>query len=315
MIETAAFLIGTTLMYSTPLIYTALGGVLSENGGVVNIGLEGMMYTGAFTGAAVGYLAGDPWLGFLAAGLAGMFLALLHAAACINFHADHVVSGIAVNFLGPGFSLFMCRILFNGATMTVPLNLDSKIPLPLNGFFSGGSGLFSRNSVLAVVFNQYATVYLALILAAAVWFFLYKTKPGLRVRSVGENPKAAASLGINVYRVKYLAVLSSGFFAGLGGAAMSIAVVSRFSPTLISGQGFIALAAMIFGKWRPQGALAACLLFGLAQGLVITLGKSGLNISSQLLAMIPYVLTLVILVGFVGRASAPAAVGLPYKKE
>ncbi len=302
-----AFIIGTTLMYSAPLIFTALGGVITENSGVVNIGLEGMMAIGAFAGAAVGYYYHDPWLAFLAAGIAGGLLALLHAIASVSFSADQVVSGIAINFLGPGFALFLSRLFFEGATMTKSLDFEDKMPRPLNG-------VFAQNSFLDIVFNQYATVYLAFIFVAIMWFILYKTKIGLRIRSVGEHPKAADTLGINIYQIRYICVILSGVMAGFGGAAMSIAVVSNFRPTLISGQGFIALAAVIFGKWKPQGAMLACLLFGAAQGLVIYIGQTALEISSQILAMLPYVLTLIILMGFVGKSVSPAASGKPYEK-
>ncbi|XOQ18460.1 MAG: Simple sugar transport system permease protein [Sporanaerobacter sp.] len=301
-------IIGISLMYAAPLIYTALGGVMTENSGVVNIGLEGMMTIGAFIGATVGYYSGNPWLAFLCAGLAGGVLALLHAVACVTFSADQVVSGIAMNFLGPGLSLFLSRVFFEGATMTKPIPLDQKMPRPLNG-------VFAQNSFLDLVFNQYATVYLAFLLVFIVWYILYKTKIGLRIRAVGEHPRAADTLGIDVYKVKYLAVILSGVFAGFGGAAMSLAAVSNFRATLISGQGFIALAAMIFGKWTPQGSMWACLLFGVAQGLVVYLGGTNIKVSSQLLAMIPYVLTLIILMSFVGKVTGPAANGVPYEKN
>lgn len=301
-------IIGISLMYAAPLIYTALGGVMTENSGVVNIGLEGMMTIGAFIGATVGYYSGNPWLAFLCAGLAGGVLALLHAVACVTFSADQVVSGIAMNFLGPGLSLFLSRVFFEGATMTKPIPLDQKMPRPLNG-------VFAQNSFLDLVFNQYATVYLAFLLVFIVWYILYKTKIGLRIRAVGEHPRAADTLGIDVYKVKYLAVILSGVFAGFGGAAMSLAAVSNFRATLISGQGFIALAAMIFGKWTPQGSMWACLLFGLAQGLVVYLGGTDIRVSSQLLAMIPYLITLIVLMSFVGKATGPAANGIPYEKN
>ncbi len=307
MFDSIAFIISTTLLYSAPLIYTALGGVISENAGVINIGLEGMMTIGAFIGAAVGYFAHDAWIGFFAAGLAGGLLALLHAIACVSYAANHVVSGIAINFLGPGLALFISKLLFDGATMTKPLSLEDKIPRPFNG-------VFEQNSFFDLIFNQYATVYIAFILVALVWFFLYKTRLGLRIRSVGEHPKAADTLGINVFKVKYIATILSGIFAGLGGAAMSVAVVSNFRPTLISGQGFIALAAMIFGKWKPQGAMWACLLFGFAEGLVVFLGAKDIPISSQIWAMLPYILTLIILIGVVGRSEAPSADGVPFEK-
>jgi simple sugar transport system permease protein len=307
-------------MYSTPLIYTALGGTISENGGVVNIGLEGMMSFGAFMAAAIGFYSGNPWIGFLAGGLAGMSLALLHAIATVTFRADHVVSGIALNFLGPGLALFLSRLMFAGATMTRPLDLTNKIPQPLRNFFAEGNGPFQRNGFFGIIFNQYATVYLVFILVALVWFVLYRTRFGLRLRSVGEHPEAADSLGINVFRMKYIAVLLSGAMAGFGGAAMSIAVVSRFSPTLISGQGFIALAAMIFGKWKPQGAMLASLMFGFAQGLAIYLGnpRVGVDVPGEILSMIPYILTLILLIfqgKLLGRTVGPRALGKPFYKS
>lgn len=296
-------------MYAAPLIYTALGGVVSENAGVVNIGLEGMMTFGAFVGATVGFYAHNPWIAFLAAGLGGGLLALLHAIATINFSADHIISGIALNFIGPGLAIFLSRIFFSGAAMTEPIPIDFKIPRSLNG-------LFEQNSILEVIFNQYDTVYIAFILVFVIWFMLYKTKLGLRIRSVGEHPRAADTLGVNVYRVKYFSVILSGVLAGFGGASMSIAVVANFRPSLISGQGFIAMAAMIFGKWKPQGAMWACLLFGVAQGLGIYLGSTDIGISSNLLSMLPYIITLLTLVLFVGEGGGgPAANGQPYEKN
>jgi general nucleoside transport system permease protein len=312
MLLSIGFILGTTLMYGTPLLFTALGGTISENSGVINLGLEGMMYMGAFMGAAIGYLSGNAWIGFLAAGLAGMLLALLHAVACITLKADQTVAGIAMNFIGPGLALFLSRMMFKGATDTPPLSLDKKIPRPLNG-------LFPENSFLDAVLNQYWTVFIAFILVFAIWFLLYHTRLGLRIRACGEHPRAADTLGINVARIQYTAVCLSGILAGFGGAAMSVAVVANFRTTLISGQGFIALAAMIFGKWKPQGAMWACLLFGAAQGLVIFLGRSDIQavlpIPSEILSMIPFILTLIILVSFVGRAVAPSADGVPYDKE
>lgn len=305
------FIIGTTLMYSTPLIFTSLGGVITERSGVVNIGLEGMMYFGAFVGAATAWFTQDPWIGLIAAGLGGALLGLIHAIACVSFSAEQIVSGIAINFLGPGAALFLSRLLFEGATQT--LTIPNKIPLPLD-FLFGDDKLFVRSGFMDLVFNRFATVYIAFLMVFLVWFVLYKTKIGMRVQAVGENPEAANTLGISVTRVRYGAVMMSGFFAGLGGAAMSIAVVSRFSNTLISGHGFIALAAMIFGKWKPQGALVACLLFGAAKGLEIFLGAKGVPVPGDILAMLPYILTIVILVGIVGQTTPPAAIGKIFEK-
>lgn len=306
-INNIGIILGISLMYAAPLIYTALGGVLSENAGVVNIGLEGMMTIGAFTGAAVGYYTLNPWFAFLAAGLAGGALALLHAIATVHFTADHVVSGIAINFIGPGLAVFLSRIFFDGAAMTLPIDFNHKIPKSL-------SAILPKSGFFNYVFNQYDTVYLAFIMVGLVWFLLYKTKLGLRIRSVGEHPRAADTLGVNVYLIKYIAVILSGVFAGFGGAAMSLAVVANFRVTLISGQGFIALAAMIFGKWKPQGAMWACLLFGAAQGLITYLGSTSLEIPSALLAMVPYVITLLVLMFVVGEGNGPKANGVPYEK-
>ena len=310
-INDIGFIIGTTLMYSTPLIYTSLGGVITERSGIVNIGLEGMMFFGAFVGAAVAYFSGNPWLGFICAALGGAFFGLLHAVACVTFSAEQIVSGIAINFLGAGAALFLSRMFFEGATQTTPI--PEKIPLPLDFLFGEGK-LFASSGFMDLVFNRFATVYIAFFMVFLVWFVLYRTKLGMRVRAVGENPEAANTLGISVTRIRYGAVIMSGFFAGLGGAAMSIAVVSRFSNTLISGHGFIALAAMIFGKWTPQGAMLACLLFGAAKGFEIYLGFKGIPIPGQVLAMLPYVLTIIILVGLVGKTTPPAAVGKIFDK-
>ncbi|MCC3863806.1 ABC transporter permease [Terrisporobacter petrolearius] len=304
-----AIIISTTLMYSTPLIYTALGGVFSENSGIVNIGLEGMMTIGAFAGAATGFITGNPWLAFLAGGLAGAFFALIHAFATISFNADHTISGVAINLLAPGFALFISKIMFAGATTTPTIPMENKIPRIFNGTFPSGS-------ILDTIFNNYATVYLAFVLVIVAYYILYKTKFGLRIRSVGEHPGAADTLGINVSRVRYSSVLISGFLAGLGGASMSLALVSSFRPTLVSGQGYIAMAAVIFGKWRPQWAALACLLFGFSTALSVYFGSPTLpfTINENLLSMIPYVVTLIILVLFVKSSKAPSALGNPYKK-
>ncbi|MVB09912.1 Branched-chain amino acid transport system / permease component [Caprobacter fermentans] len=298
-------LIGITMMYSTPLVFGALGGVVSERSGVVNIGIEGMMTMGAFTGASVSYFTGNPWLGFLAAGVAGGLVALLHAIASVTFNADQTISGIAINLIGPGFALFFCRLLFKDATMTPPV---ATLPRLFGEDAFAGTPAANLNVDVTVVLGLIATVF--------IWFILYKTKWGLRIRSVGEHPAASDTLGINVGRTRYSCVLASGVLSGFGGASMTLAIISQFNPTAISGQGFIALAAVIFGKWTPYGAYGACLLFGLAQALTVVLGgsDSGVSIPSQILAMLPYFLTIVVLILFVGRSVAPKADGLPYEK-
>ncbi|MDD7362801.1 MAG: ABC transporter permease [Peptoniphilus sp.] len=302
-----AGVIGITLLYAAPLIYTAMGGVVSENTGVVNIGLEGMMTIGAVVGAIVGFYVGNPWIAFLCAGLGGMAIALLHGVATIHFGADHVVSGTALNLLGPGLAIFLARLFFDGAAMTEPIPFKNKMPRVLGNVFPDGS-------IGDIIFNQYITVYIAFALVAIIYFILYKTKLGLRMRSVGEHPHAAETLGIDVYKLKYIGVLTSGFLAGLGGASLSLAVVANFRETLISGQGFIALAAVIFGGWKPQTTLLACLLFGAAEGLVIFMGSTSIKVSPDLLNMLPYVITMISMVLFVGEARGPSANGFPYKR-
>src|SRR5690554_4828372 len=306
-------IIGIALMYAAPLMFTAMGGVISEKSGVINIGLEGMMYLGAFVGAAAGYYSGNPWLAFLAAGMASGFLGLVHAVASVTFAGDQTVSGFAINFIGPGLALFLSRLLFDGATMTRPIPLENKMPKPFAPLLQS---LSLENTFIGQVFNQYATVYLAFILVFIVWFIFNKTRLGLRIRSVGEHPRAADTLGINVFRVRYFCVIMSGVFAGFGGAAMSLAVVALFSPTLISGQGYIALAAMIFGNWRPKRIMWGCLLFGVAEGLAVYMGgRANVLIPTQVLSMLPYIITLLVLVLFVRKSNAPAADGVPYEKS
>ena len=290
-------------MYSTPLVFGALGGVISERSGVVNIGIEGMMTVGAFTAASVNYFSGNPWLGFIAAGAMGGLVSLLHALASVSFKADQTISGIAINLIGPGFALFFCRLLFDDATMTLPAKTLPKI-----------FGDTNFSSSIMKNLNVDITVILGLIAAVGMWFFLYKTKWGLRVNAVGEHPAAADTMGINVSLTRYLCVIVSGILSGFGGASMTLAIISQFTPTAISGQGFIALAALIFGKWTPMGAYGACMLFGFAQALTIVLGGGKFAIPSQILSMLPYVLTIVVLILFVGRSVAPKADGVPYEK-
>ncbi|GFZ33399.1 ABC transporter permease [Clostridium zeae] len=303
MLSSILLLIGITLMYSAPLIFGALGGVISERAGVVNIGIEGMMVIGAFAGAGVGYFSGNPWLGFLTAGIAGGIIALMHAVAAITFKADQTISGIAINLIGPGLALFLCRLFFKGAAMTPPV--DNKLPKIFGENVS--------NSILKSL-NVDSTVVLALILTVVLWFVLYKTKWGLHIRSVGEKPAAADTMGINVTKVRYICVILSGVLAGFGGAAMTLAIIPQFTQTAISGQGFIALAAVIFGKWTPQGAYGACLLFGFSQALTVMLGGGKIVIPSEILAMLPYILTIIVLILFVGKSVAPKADGVPYEK-
>lgn len=288
-------IISITLMYSTAIIFGALGGMISEKSGVVNIGIEGMMAIGAFVAATVAHYTQNPWIGFLSGGLAGAVLGLLHAIASVSFRADQTVSGVAINMLGPGLALFLSKIIFDRADTPV---LSNKMPKIVD--------------IADPLFSIDATSLIALIIMLLLVVFLYRTSGGLRLRAVGEHPAAADTLGINVYKIRYLAVIASGFLAGLGGASVSISLASNYQPTSIAGQGFIALAAVIFGKWTPHGAYLAALLFGFAQALAVYLGGDSF-IPSQFISMIPFVLTLVVLI-FTGKSVAPRASGEPYIK-
>lgn len=319
LISNLGIILNATLMYTPPLLFAALGSCFSEKSGVVNIGIEGMIVIGGFVGAAVGNFVANPWICFLCGGLAGALLALLHAFATVTCRADQTISGTAINFLATGFSVFICYLLFR--TSETPPVLQ-KLPRLVNGLFvwlrenlpEGAAKLFAQNSFLDLVFNTYASTYIAFILVIVVWFVFYRTRFGLRLRAVGEHPRAADTLGVNVSLVRYLCVVFSGLLAGLGGASITLATVSAFRPSIVAGQGFIAIAAVIFGKFKPQGALLGCILFGFCNGLRVVVGSNSV-IPVNLISMIPYVVTILTLVLFVGRAQVPAANGKPYIKS
>ena len=302
-----ALFISDTLLFATPLLFTALGGMFTEKAGVTNIGLEGMMTIGAFAGAAVGYFTKSALLGFLAGGVAASLVALIHAVVSITFGADQVVSGIAINFIGPGVWLFICSLLFDGAKQTIPVAEGEGKMIKI---FDNLTGVDFIDKVL----GQYVTTYVALGLVILISIYLYKTKFGLRLIAVGEHPKAAETLNVNVYLYRYFAVIISGLLAGFGGATMSLATVSNFSQSLVSGHGFIALVAVIFGKWKPYGVLGACLFFGAAQELAILLPSLNINIPESILPMVPYISTLLVLIFFVGKSKGPSSAGVPYIK-
>ena len=305
--STIALFISDTLLFATPLLFTALGGMFTEKAGVTNIGLEGMMTIGAFAGATVGYFTKSALLGFIAGGIAAALVALIHAIVCITFGADQVVSGIAINFIGPGVSLFICSLLFEGAKQTIPVADGEGKMIKI---FDNLTGIQFIDKIL----GQYRPTYIALGLVALISIYLYKTKFGLRLIAVGEHPKAAETLNVNVYLYRYFAVVISGLLAGFGGATMSLATVSNFSQSLISGHGFIALVAVIFGKWKPYGVLGACLFFGAAQELAILLPGLNINIPESILPMVPYISTLLVLIFFVGKSKGPSSAGVPYIK-
>lgn len=281
-------LLYSTIRLSTPLLLAALGGLYSERAGIINIALEGLMLAGAFTAAVVTHYSGNPWIGLLAAIVAGVTVAAIHAAACIHFKADHVVSGTAINILFLGIPALLSGALFEstGATPQIP-----------------------RSQLLPT-----APIVLAFALVPLTWYVLNRTRFGLRIRAVGENPEAADTAGVNIRKIRYMAVLISGVLAAIGGAYLSIGQSSLFTRNMTAGRGFIALAALIFGKWRPVQTMLACLLFGFAEAVAIQM-QGVAPVPVQFIQMIPYVLTIVVLVGFIGRARAPKALGVPYAKE
>ena len=299
--------IAATLRVATPLAFAAIGGIFSERSGIVNIGLEGMMLMGAFFAIWGSVWSGSWVVGLLMAMLFGGLLALVHAIFCIHLQADQIVSGFAVNFLALGLTGFLYSSIYPGGidqqvsrVPDVELNFLDDIPVVGNFLY----GVFGSLNLL--VWIMFAVVLLAYIV-------LFKTPTGLRIRSVGEHPKAADTVGISVYKVRYASVVTSGMLAALGGAFLSIGFVGTFTENMTAGRGYIALAAVIFGKWLPGWAFAATLLFGFGFALSIPLQREA-GISENLVSTLPYVLTLVALVGLIGRSIPPAAVGRPYVK-
>lgn len=307
-------IVPATLVYAAPLILTALGGVFSERSGVVNIGLEGLMVVGAFSSIIFNLFFADtfgaltPWLGLLVGMAVGGLFSLIHAVATITFRADQTVSGVAINMLALGATLFVVKLIYGKAQ-------TDKITEP---FYKGDIPLLSDIPIIGDIFfkDVYYTSVLALALAVVAWFVLFKMPFGLRLRAVGEHPMAADTMGIKVYRMRYIAVFISGLFGGLGGAVYASTIALDFSHATITGQGFIALAALVFGKWHPFGAMGAALFFGFAQSLSIIGSLLPLfqDIPNVYMLIAPYVLTILALTGFIGRADAPKALGTPYLK-
>ncbi len=300
-------LIAATLRIATPLIFTSLGGIFAERSGVINIGLEGMMTIGAFFAVYGTYISGSPIIGMVFAMVAGGVLALLHAVLSIHLKADQTISGTAINLLASALSSFLIFILFKGkggqtdVVKSLPYNMpDFILNIPIIGDVLAGINWF---------------VIIAVILVFVCNFVIFKTSIGLRIRAVGEHPKAADTLGINVYKTRYICVILSGMLAGLGGAALSIGVTPIYREGMVAGRGFIAMAAVIFGNWKPVGALGACLLFALGEAFQMFAQGLGWSVPTEVFTVIPYVLTMLALAGFVGRTNPPAASGQPYEKN
>ena len=297
-------MLASTIRNGTPLAFAALGGLFSERSGVINIGLEGMMLMSAFAGVAGADATGSTVLGLLVAMAVGLLFGLIHAVASVTFEADQIISGIAINLLALG-GTGLLMVLFFGSGGTSPrIDTFPTIEIPL----------LSDIPVIGAVFSQSILVYLLYALVPLSWWVLYRSRFGLRLRAVGEVPEAVDTAGVSVFRLRYIGVSLSGVLAGLGGAFLSMSLLSAFTEGMTGGRGFIALAALIFGRWNPIGAFAAAMLFGFAQAVVFR-GGIGFTIDQEFIEMFPYLLVIVALVGFGGRAVPPAASGQPYRKE
>jgi simple sugar transport system permease protein len=292
----------SAIRLATPLIFAALGGLFSERSGVINIALEGLMLAGAFTAAIATYELHNPFVGMFCGILAGAALAYIYAIACIKFQADQVVAGMAINFLMIGLPALISGAVYDSAGSTPQIDKAYLLPEPINGL-----------SIASII---------VFALVPICWYVLYKTPFGLRLRATGENPEAADVAGVNVIKLRYVAVVISGVLAGAGGAYLSTGQSSLFTRNMTSGRGFIALAALILAKWRPVPVLLACLFFGFMEALTNQIQgaswaklPSGEDIPVQFIQIIPYLLTIIVLAGFIGLSRAPKALGLPYRKE
>ena len=302
-------LVFSTIRLTTPLLLAALGGMFSERSGVINIALEGLMLAGAFTAAAVTATTGSVFVGVLVGIVAGIALAAVHAVACIQFKADQVVSGTAINILMLGLPQLLSGAFFLSTGSTPQIPKENLLPT-LNTFLGTQALDISLVSIVAFA------------LVPVSWYVLFRTPFGLRLRAVGENPAAADAAGVGVNQMRYTAVLISGALAALGGAYLSIGQSSLFTRNMTAGRGFIALAALIFGKWKPVPTMLACLLFGFTEALTNQIQgapwaklPSGEDIPTQFIQIIPYVLTIIVLAGFIGHSRAPRALGQPYEKQ
>lgn len=294
-----------SLRLSVPLMFAALGGLYSERSGVLNIALEGMLLTGAFVSAAVTFLTGNPWLGVMAAAIGGSLVGLLHAYLSITLRVDQLVSGLAINLSVAGLTAFMSRLVF---TSDVTQRLPGIHPIVLPGL--------SQIPVLGkLLFEQDALVYLLLVLIPLSTYLLFYTSLGLTLRAVGEYPRAADTVGIHVSWVRYLSVSLSGSLTALGGAYLALVHIKFFTEGMSAGKGFIALAALIFGRWHPVYTALACLLFGATEALQLRIQAFNLKIPYQFLLMLPYAIALLAMIGLAGKSTAPAALGVPYVKE
>lgn len=291
---------------STPLILAGIGLVFSERSGVVNIGAEGMMLVGAFVGVMISYYTSSALCGALAAMLSGLLIALLFAFICITLKANQIIAGTAINILASGFTVTMNRLVFGLSTSVNIIESYQPVPIPL---------LSDLPVIGDSLFHQTVVGYIAFLLVPISYFIMQRTKIGLRIRSVGENPKACATLGIHIIRLRYVTVMLSGLLCGLAGSFISMGLLSAFTEDMVAGRGFIVIAAVVFGNYTPVGVMLACLLFGAASALQYRLMAINSIVPYQFWTMIPYVITTIALCAYKTKSNQPAASGRPYDKE
>ncbi len=319
MFETFILMADATVRVSTPLILAALAGMFSERSGVVNIALEGKLLASAFAGAATASVTGSAWLGLLAGVSVSILLALLHGFASITHRGEQVVSGMAINILATGLTITLGRYWFGQGGQTPTLSGDARFaPLTLPS-----ADAVQDTPVIGLLYSELISghsiiEYIAFLAVPTAWYVLFKTRFGLRLRAVGESPAAVDTAGISVVGMRYSAMVICGLLVGLGGVYLSVGQTAQFIPNMSAGKGYMALAALIFGKWRPVTAMAACLLFGFLDALAIRLQGVSIGdfpIPVQAIEASPYILTVFLLAGFIGKAVAPKAIGVPYTKE
>ena len=316
-------LLASTLRVATPLILCALASTLSERAGVIDLGLEGKMLATAFAAASVGATTGSLGLAVLGAVGVGLALSMLHGFACVSHRGDQVVMGMAITMTAAGLTVVLGIAWFQQGGQTPPLPDSVRLDLWFTGAAEALSGVPWLGSIVGIgLLGHSALVYGAIVLVAVVWWGLYRTRLGLRLRAAGENPSMVDAAGVSVLRLRYLALAGNGVLAALAGCYLVLAQNPQFIPNMTAGRGYMALAAMIFGKWHPVGAFLACLLFGFLdavsirlQGVALPAALGGGQVPVQAIQALPYVLTVVLLAGFIGHAVAPKAHGRPYVKE
>jgi len=312
--------LAATIRMATPLIFCAMAGLFSERSGVIDIGLEGKMLAGAFAAATVAAETGSPVLALFAAIFVAILLSLVHGFACITHRGDQVVSGVAVNITAAGLTVVLGHAWYGRGGNTPDLAPEKRfMPVSLPGADALRDVPVIGPIYANIVSGHSILTYAAVALVPLVWFVLYRTRFGLRLRAVGEAPAVVDTAGISVVRLRYSAVMLAGLLCGVAGAFLSISQNAAFQKEMTAGRGFIALAAMIFGKWRPWPAFFACLLFGFLDAIAIRLQGVSVpgigHVPVPLIQALPYIFTVVLLAGFIGRAIAPKAIGLPYIKE